>query len=278
LTALFALFGHPVAHSLSPAMQNAAFSACGIDAAYIAFDVEESSLGAAVAAIRALGLQGVNVTIPFKRAILPYLDECSGEAALAGSVNTIVNRAGHLIGHGTDGEGFMRSLREAGIPDLAGWKVCLLGTGGAALAIASRLSREGVAGLTLVTRGERDLNWPHEIDVRQRLTYDALAADPDALTGCDLLINTTPLGMKPWDDAMPAVPLTILRPGLIVYDLIYNPARTRLMETAERCGARVLGGLSMLVHQGAAAFEIWTGRPAPIQAMKAAAEAGYSWE
>ena len=273
MTDLYALFGHPVGHSLSAVMQNAAFAARGLDAVYLAFDIEEPGLAAAVSSLRALGIRGANVTIPHKRAVAPYLDELCGEAALTGSVNTIVNERRRLFGHSTDGEGFVRSLRSAGITGLAGLEICLLGTGGAALAVAARLLREGAARLTVVTRdARRRLDWPSGITVHRLLTYDELAAAPEAIAGCRLLINTTPLGMSPREDAMPPVPETVFRPGTIVYDLIYHPPRTRLMKTAERRGTTAIGGLDMLVYQGAASFELWTGLPAPVEQMKTAVE------
>lgn len=253
-------------------MQNAAFDACGLDAVYLAFDVDGSDLGTAVAAIRALGFGGANVTIPHKRSVAPYLDELVGEAAVTGSVNTILNRNGRLVGHSTDGEGFVRSLREAGFSDLAGMEVWLLGTGGSALAIAARLREEPIGRLVVVTREKRArLDWPTEVPVAEVLTYEELADRPGA--GCDLLVNTTPLGMFPRPEAMPPLPDSVFRPGVLVCDLIYNPPRTRLMEAAERAGATAINGLGMLVHQGAVAFEIWTGMPAPVGKMRAAAEA-----
>lgn len=273
MTDLYALFGHPVGHSFSAVMQNAAFAAHGLDAVYLAFDIEEPGLAVAVSALRALGIRGANVTIPHKRAVVPHLDELRGEAALTGSVNTIVNERGRLLGHSTDGEGFIRSLYQAGITSLAGLEVCLLGTGGAALAVAARLQNEGVARLFVVTRdARRRPDWPPDITVHRLLDYEELAAAPEAVAECRLLINATPLGMSPRVDVMPPILEEVFRPGLIVYDLIYRPARTRLLEMAERRGAVAIGGLDMLVYQGAASFELWTGLPAPVGTMKAAVE------
>ncbi|MGE5551674.1 MAG: shikimate dehydrogenase [Bacteroidota bacterium] len=271
--ALYGLFGHPVGHSLSPAMQNAAFAACGLEAVYLPFAVAPAELAAAVAAIRALGIRGVNVTIPHKRAVVEYLDKTDGEAALSGSVNTIVWRDDALVGYSTDGEGFIRSLREETGFEPAGRKVCLLGTGGAALALAVRLGREGVGGLTVVTRqqSKETLGWPLEACPDKVLTYERVRAEPGALAACDLIVNTTPLGMSPHEDAMPALPATVFHPGMILYDLIYRPAVTKLMRVAKEAGAKVSGGLGMLVHQGAISFELWTGKPAPVAEMRAAA-------
>lgn len=272
ITLLYGVYGHPIAHSLSPALMNAAFGHYGLRAHYAAFDIDPARLGGAVEAIRCLGMGGVNVTIPHKRAVVPMLDEVTGEAGASGSVNTIANRNGRLIGHSTDGEGFLRALREETGYEPAGRSACLLGGGGAALAVALRLALEGAAGLTVVTR-RKTLDWPPQVGaVPVRVaSYEEIAADPGLLAGCDLLINTTPVGMHPRGEEMPPVPLDALRPGLVVYDLIYRPARTRLMAEAEKRGAKAVGGLGMLIHQAAASFEIWTDRPAPLEVMRAAA-------
>ncbi len=270
---LYGVFGCPIGHSLSPVMHNAAFIACGINALYLPFDVRPADLGAAVAAVKALGMGGVNVTVPHKRAVVPFLDELCGEAAISGSVNTVVHRGGRLVGYSTDGEGFVRALREEAGFQPSGSRVCILGTGGAALAVAVRLLREGAAGIAVVTRGDgKDPGWPAGAatgSVRV-MNYAELDADPSTLADCDLLINATPVGMSPHEDEMPPIPGGVFRPGMVVYDLVYRPARTVLMRVAEDRGARVFGGLGMLVHQGAAAFELWTGRPAPVGEMRAA--------
>lgn len=269
---LYGVFGHPIKHSLSPVIQNAAFAAYGIKAIYLAFNVRPGSLAEAVAAVRVLGMGGVNVTIPHKRAVAAYLDGLAGDAGLCGSVNTIVRRHGRLIGHSTDGDGFVRALREEAGLALAGRKVCILGTGGAALALAVRMAREGVAGLSVVTRRPPGLGlgWPAIPGVPPPLvlSYEDLASFPGALSECDLLVNATPLGMSPHEDDMPPLPAGVFHPGLVVYDLVYRPARTRLMAAAEAQGAVALGGLGMLVHQGAVSFELWTGKSAPVAEMR----------
>lgn len=274
---LYGVCAHPAAHSLSPQMQNAALAAAGINGVYLAFDVPPAALGDMVRAIRALGIAGMNVSIPHKRAVGALLDGLEGDAVLSGSVNTIIQRQGRLIGYSTDGEGFIRSLREEAGYTPRGKKICLLGTGGAALALTTRLIREEAAGITLVTRGKKAApDWPATAmgGLNPRMvTYDDLHADPGLLDGYDLLINTTPLGMHPDTQDMPPVPVSIFHPGLLVYDLIYNPRVTRLMAAAGKAGAKVLNGLGMLVYQGAASFELWTGRQAPVRAMREALEA-----
>lgn len=272
---LYGLYGYPVGHSVSPPMQNAAFAAYGIDAVYQSFNVEPAALAEAVKAIRSPGMGGVNLTIPHKRAVVKYLDKTEGKAAASGSVNTIVRRDGRLVGYSTDGEGFIRSLREEAGLDLIGKKVCLLGTGGAALALAVRLRREGVGALVVITRqASRDkIEWPTGVvsALEAVLTYEMVQADPKTLADCSLIVNATPLGMSPLEDAMPEIPCDVFRSGVVLYDLIYRPARTKLMCLAEAAGATVMNGLGMLVYQGAASFELWTGQPAPVAAMRIAA-------
>ncbi|MBE3596845.1 MAG: shikimate dehydrogenase [Hydrogenibacillus sp.] len=267
-TELYALFGSPVGHSLSPEMQTAAFRERGRNAVYLAFDVKSERLKDAVSAIRALGIRGVNVTIPFKEAIIPHLDALDESARLYGAVNTIVVRDGLLVGHNTDGAGYIRSLEELFLIDWPKQRVVLLGTGGAMRAVAIALAQKGVRSITLLNRTEERAQalavelsrFDVEIDVERWANRRHVLDDKT------LVVNGTPLGMIPRTDESP-LPKEALHPGLIVSDLVYNPFKTRLLMDAENVGARVHPGIGMLVYQGALAYELWTGEKAPVPVM-----------
>jgi len=260
--ALFAVFGNPVVHSLSPVMHNAAFTAVGYHGVYAAIRVAD--IRPAVAGMRALGFKGASVTIPHKETVLACLDWIDPAAARIQAVNTIVNDGGALKGFNTDAEGAMRAL--AGTVHLKGRTVAIIGAGGAARALADGVVRQG--GRAVVYN-------------RSRARGEALGADLGAefrplaefsAEACDVLVNTTPVGMSPDSDATP-VPAEALRPGLVVMDMIYNPLRTRLLREAATAGCTVIDGLAMFVLQGARQFELWTGIPAPIEIMRLAVEA-----
>ncbi len=276
-TKVFALFGDPVVHSLSPVMQNKAFAFHGLPCCYVPFRVRKEDLQTAVAAIRALGLGGVNVTIPHKEQVISYLDEVDREARLIGAVNTILNQNGRLIGYNTDGAGFLLSLRAEADFAPEGKHVVVLGAGGGARAVAFALALGGARTLRIFNRNpERaqalagDLHRATGCDVEAgALREDLLSA---ALARADLLVHASPVGMYPHHDEAPLVDPGLLRPGLVVCDLVYNPPRTRLLKEAAARGCRVVGGIGMLVHQGALAFEIWTGLQAPVAIMRAVVE------
>lgn len=279
-TVLYGVFGDPVRHSKSPLMQNAAFRAAGINAAYAAFRVTAADLGHAVAGIRSLGFGGINVTIPHKVAIMDHLDDIDEDSRLIGAVNTVVNRDGRLIGYNTDGIGYVRSLKEETGLSVRGRRVLLLGAGGAAQGVAFALAREWPEQMTIANRtvGKAEAL----ADAVRRAApggADCRAVPLGDLAVCgeryDLIINTTSIGMHPDTDGMPveadALPL-LAAEGAIVSDLIYNPAETRLLALAKQIGAVVHGGLGMFVYQGAYAFEYWTGRPAPVEVMRETVE------
>ncbi|MGI9953188.1 shikimate dehydrogenase [Moorellaceae bacterium AZ2] len=270
-TRLVGLLGYPVAHSFSPQIHNAAFRALGLDWVYLAFGVQPLLLPAAVAGMKALGFAGANVTIPHKESIMAYLDEIDPLARLIGAVNTIVIREGKLVGYNTDAGGFRRSLEEAGV-DPAGKRALVLGAGGAARAVAFTLAQAGCAALTLANRNRdraRELARALEeaccpgVDIFP-LEDRALA---EVLPGVDLVINTTSVGMNPYREEVPFNP-DLLQPHHLVYDVVYNPPETRLLEAARRRGCSVIPGLSMLLYQGAEAFTLWTGREAPLEVMR----------
>lgn len=262
-TKVAALFGYPVEHTLSPVMQNAAFQHLGMDCCYLPFPVPPEQLKQAVESVRALSLLGVNLTVPHKEAVIPFLDELDKEAAAIGAVNTIVNRDGKLIGHNTDGRGFMRSLKELGV-QADGKKVLIIGAGGSSRAIGFYLSKETKM-LTLYNRS-REKAEALASDLRSTGGAVTVSAELSDLGGFDILINATPLGLKECDQ-MPLDPDT-LAPTIVVCDLIYH--KTPLLSRAEAKGCKTVGGSGMLLWQGALAFELWTGVLPPIEIMRSA--------
>lgn len=267
------LIGTPIAHSLSPAMHNAAFARLGIVASYGLCETDAAGLAAAVAAIREPRYLGANVTIPHKEAVIPHLDEVSPLAERAGAVNTIVKRAGLLRGENTDVGGFLRPLYQIEA-QLDRWRVTLLGAGGAARGVAVGLLDAGVIKLTVVNRTpERATALVAALaDAR----VDVLALDDarlgEVLAASDLLVNAIPTGWRA-GDPQPLSPtlLTRLPTHALVYDLAYR--QTTLLRAAAARGLAILDGLPMLVEQGALAFELWTGQQAPRSVMWAAAVA-----
>jgi len=268
-TGLYGIIGNPISHSLSPVMQNAAFEAAGLDAVYLALHVESSLLRQAIEGFRAINLLGFSVTIPHKVAVMKYLDELDGSAATIGAVNTVVNREGKLIGYNTDGIGALAALREAGV-DLQGRRILLLGAGGAARALAFSLA-ETAERITILNRTVSKAEGLAE-DVQKVTGTNVVHGRLDPLTlsvessSADLLVNATSVGMHPKPDETP-IDAKLLRPDMVVFDIVYSPLETRLLREARETGAKCVGGLMMLVHQGAKAFELWTGKKAPIPMM-----------
>jgi len=267
-TQLVGLFGHPVSHSQSPMMHNAAFAEMGLGFAYVAFDVDPADLVEAVRGIRALGLKGINVTIPHKVAIMPMLDEIDPLAKRIGAVNTVVINDGRLIGYNTDGMGYVRSLvEETGIV-LDQQIVTMVGAGGAARAVAFTLAEKGVKEIRIINRSrERAQILAEHVGTIVPTKIVEQGDGMDAIADSSLLINTTSIGMLPNVQEMP-VPPEWLHNKLTVSDLIYNPLETRLLGEARAIGATVHSGVGMFVNQGALAFELWTGQQAPTEAMR----------
>ncbi|MHB9037585.1 MAG: shikimate dehydrogenase [Armatimonadota bacterium] len=272
-TRILGVFGHPISHSLSPVMHNAAIRSLDIDYIYVPFHVLPDNLGKAVDGIRALDIAGVNVTIPHKERIIDCLDEVSEQSMRARSVNTVVNRDGRLSGDTTDGRGFLRSA-EAEWGKLDGSRVIVLGAGGSAKAICFALAEIGcevvIANRTSERAGElvEGLNSAFGTQVARAVgtQREVLAEEVER---ADLLVNATSVGMSPDVDGIP-ISADLLHSSLLVYDLIYNPLKTRLVMEAQSRGAKAVTGLGMLIHQGALSFEMWTGREAPTQVMEAA--------
>ncbi len=270
---VYAVLGDPISHSMSPAMHNAAFGALGMPCIYHAFRVRPSDLKDAIYGAKALGFGGLNLTIPLKEEALKYI-EPDPIAARIGAVNTI-DFADGITGHNTDGIGAMRALEDAGIP-ISGRNILIIGAGGAARAIAFQFGYSGgdivIANRTKerADRLARDvIIGLSELGKTPSIESIGLGALPEKIADADILINATSVGMHPNVDATP-VPAGLLRPGLAVFDIVYNPRRTRLLLEAEQKGATVIDGVRMLVHQGAEAFSIWTGRKPPVDVMVAA--------
>lgn len=273
-TKVLGVWGHPVGHSRSPAMHNAALEALGLDWAYVPFEVAPDNAAAAVAGLRALGMVGVNVTVPLKEIVLPLLDVVDEDARWIGSVNTIHSRDGRLYGYSTDGAGFLRALEAVGQPT-EGRQVLLLGAGGSARAVAFALAAQGCR-CRIANRTEaRAAALACAVNARHPGAASVVVWGEDAI-GCDLLVNTTSLGMPPNEEAVPMLPPNAFAARPFVCDLIYVPAQTKLLAAAAAAGCETLNGVGMLVWQGALALAIWTGQPLeemPVAVMEAAVRA-----
>lgn len=258
------LIGHPIGHSLSPIIHNAAYAALGIEWHYGLMDVLEHDLDAVLAGIDGQRVVGANVTIPYKQAVFERVDERSPTAEAVGAVNTVFRRAGRLVGENTDVAGFLSPLLDVR-SDWTRARAVILGAGGAARAVAHALTRElGLAQVMVSARREATARAIPDVTV---VPWDKREA---ACLEADLVVNTTPVGMASNQHASPLRDTYIFRSGQTLYDLIYAPETTRLMASAAAAGAHVIGGLPMLVGQAAAAFQIWTGKEMPIDAVKKA--------
>lgn len=269
-TRLAAVIGWPVRHSLSPVLHNAAFEALGLDWVYVALPVRPGQAAAALGGMRALGIDGLSVTMPHKADVARACDELHPSAAALDAVNCVARTDdGRLVGHNTDGDGFVDSLREAGV-DPAGCRVVLLGAGGAARSVAWALAAAGAAQLVVVNRTAG----PAQVCAALAGRIGRVGSIDD-VSGADLVVHATPVGMGLDAGALPLDP-SLLLPGQVVADLVYHPRETALLRAARAMGARTVDGLGMLVHQAARAFTLWTGHEAPVTAMRRAAEAELS--
>jgi shikimate dehydrogenase len=270
-TRVTGVIGDPVRHSLSPTIHNAAFAALGLDWAYLAFEVPEGAAGLAVGGMRALGIEGLSVTMPHKAAVIPALDALSAEAEALGSVNCISRDGPGLLGDSTDGPGFLDALRIDEGVEPAGLRCVVVGAGGAGRAVARALGQAGAGAVVVVNRSE---------DPARRA---AALAGPTGVVGraedvaeADIVVNATPLGMgvvvgtHGEHEPLPVDPAR-LGAGQLVVDLVYHPTSTPLLRAARDAGATAVGGLGMLIHQAAHAFRRWTGEDPPLEAMSAAA-------
>ncbi len=276
-TQLLALIGSPVGHSGSPAMYNYSFEKLGLDYAYVAFDVKEEGVKAALDAMRLFHMRGMNVTMPDKVEAARYMDELSPAAQIIGAVNTIVNEEGKLIGHMTDGEGFVNNLKDYGV-SIVGKKMVVAGGGGAATAIQVQCALDGAKEISIFNKKdgffERTVETAekikkavpdcmvnvYDIDDEERLNKE--------MSNADIFVNATIVGMKPMEDKSVIQDLSMLRPELVVADIVYNPEETKLLKEAKEAGCTCVGGKGMLVWQGASAFKLYTGMEMPVEEVK----------
>lgn len=276
-TKLTGLIGSPVAHSVSPQMHNEAFRQLGLDYVYLAFDLGNSDFKTAIEGMKAIGICGFNVTMPYKVRILEFMDELTPASRIAQACNTVIVKDGRMIGHTTDGIGFMHSVADAG-HNIIGKKMTLLGAGGAATAISTQAALDGVSAIDIF-----QLNIPDEFEkavafgkaVQENTNctvnvYDF--ADTEqmrrSIAESYILVNATSVGMAPHEDGCPISDPSLLYPGLVVCDIIYNPRKTRLYQMAEQAGCQVFNGMYMLLFQGAASFECWTGQKMPVELIR----------
>jgi len=274
-TKVCAIIGYPVDHSLSPTIHNASFRHLGLDYVYVAFNVQPEELEGAILGVKSLGIYGLNVTMPHKISVIQYLDKLDDDARRVGSVNTILNLNGKLIGYTTDGIGALNALKYSGV-DPSGKKIVILGAGGASRSISFTLAKWAYEIVILNRTLERAISLVNDIkralgaetNIRaSQFNDENLRAE---IENADILINATSIGMKPKETETP-VKREFLRRDLVVFDIVYDPPETRLLREAKAIGAKTIDGLSMLIHQGAASFEIWTGLKAPIEVMRKAA-------
>ncbi len=275
-TLLISLIATPIRHSLSPKMHNEAFAKLGLDYAYLAFEVGNEELADAVQGIRALGIRGSNVSMPNKQAIIPYLDEISPAAELVGAVNTVVNKdgKGHLVGHVTDGTGAVRALAEEGV-DIKDQIITLTGAGGAGTAIAVQLGLDGAKEVRIFN--QKDAQYANAEKTVEKINSKTNTkasitdlADQEAfkksISESSIYIDATGVGMKPLEDVSLINDPEVIRPDLVVFDVVYSPAETKLLKFAKEHGAKkAINGLGMMLYQGAEAFKLFTGEEMPVE-------------
>ena len=275
-TGLLCLLGSPVAHSISPAMHNEACKQLGLDYAYLAFDVPEEKMPQAVEGLRTMGARGWNITMPGKNIMCKLADKLSPASEISGACNTIVNEDGVLTAYTTDGVGFMRAVKDKGV-DIIGKKMTLLGAGGAATAILVQAALDGVAEIQVFNI--KDAFWERAQDIVNQLNERTACKvmlhdyeDPEvlraAIADSAILVNGTSVGMAPKTDATIITDTTMFQPDLFVFDVIYNPKETRLLREAKAAGCKTSNGMYMLLYQGAASFELWTGQEMPVDIIK----------
>lgn len=275
-TGLLCLLGSPVAHSISPAMHNEACKQLGLDYAYLAFDVLEEKMPQAVEGLRTMGARGWNITMPGKNIMCKLADKLSPASEISGACNTIVNEDGVLTAYTTDGVGFMRAVKDKGV-DIIGKKMTLLGAGGAATAILVQAALDGVAEIQVFNI--KDAFWERAQDIVNQLNGRTTCKvtlhdyeDPEvlraAIADSAILVNGTSVGMAPKTDATIITDTTMFQPDLFVFDVIYNPKETRLLREAKAAGCKTSNGMYMLLYQGAASFELWTGQEMPVDIIK----------
>ena len=276
-TGLLGLIGSPVGHSGSPAMYNYSFQKLGIDYAYLAFDIKVEEVKKAIEAMKTFHMRGCNVTMPCKSEAAKYMDELSPAARIIGAVNTIVNEDGKLIGHITDGQGFIDNLRDHGV-EISGKKITVFGAGGAATAIQVQAALEGAKEISIFNVKddffERALKTAEQIKEEKPEcivnVFDIADTDKmrEELASSDILANATIVGMKPMENESIVKDVTMFHPELIVCDAVYNPMETKMLREAKEAGCKCIDGQGMLVWQGAAAFKLYTGQEMPVEEVK----------
>ena len=276
-TKLYGLIGSPVGHSDSPAMQNYGFQACGVDGAYLAFDIKEEQVPEFIKAMRLLNMQGCNVTMPCKTAAAQNMDELSPASQLIGAVNTIVNRDGKLYGHITDGEGFVANLKDHGV-EVKDKNIVIFGAGGAATAIQVQCALDGAKSITIFNPRDGFFEKTEKMvgKIQDKVPgcqvelYDLDAKDAmkEKIDAADILVNGTLLGMKPREDTSIINDPDLFHEGLVVADVVYNPKETRLLREAKEHGCVTVPGSGMLLWQGVAAFKLFTGKDMPVEEVK----------
>ncbi len=275
-TELIGLMAYPIRHSSSPAMQNEAFAKLGLDYAYLAFEVDNDTLEDAIKGLRALRMRGSNVSMPNKTVVHKYLDKLSPAAEMCGAVNTIVNDDGVLTGHITDGIGYMAALKDNDI-DVIGKKMTIVGAGGAATAIEIQAALDGVAEMSIFN--VKDKFWANAEETVRKINektnckatlYNLADLDKlkEEIADSYLFANATGMGMKPLEGKTYIPDKSFFRPDLIVTDVVYFPRETEMLRIAKEVGCKTMNGLGMMLFQGSAAFELWTGQPMPIEYMK----------
>ena len=276
-TGLLALIGSPVGHSASPLMYNYSFERLGLDYAYVAFDVKEQDVKAALDAMRLFHMRGMNVTMPDKVEAARHVDELSPAAQIIGAVNTIVNENGKLVGHITDGEGFVNNLKDHGV-DIRGKKITVAGGGGAATAIQVQCALDGAGEIVIFNK--KDSFFERTLQTAEKIRsavpeckvsvydIDDVEKMTEEIESSDIFANATIVGMKPLDDQSVVKDLSALRPGLVVADIVYNPEETLLLKQAKEAGCTCIGGKGMLLWQGVSAFKLFTGEDMPVEEVK----------
>lgn len=276
-TGLLALIGSPVGHSGSPAMYNYSFERLGLDYAYVALDIKENEVKAAIDAMRLFHMRGCNVTMPDKVEAAKYMDELSPAAQIIGAVNTIVNDDGKLTGYITDGEGFVNNLKDHGI-DIRGKKIAVAGGGGAATAIQVQCALDGAREISIFNI--KDAFFERTLQTAEKIkkavpeivvnVYDIADTErmTEEITSSDIFANATIVGMKPMENESVVKDLAAFRPGLVVCDAVYNPEETKLLREAKEAGCTCVGGKGMLLWQGVAAFKLYTGMDMPVEEVK----------
>lgn len=272
-TKVICLIGNPVEHSISPALHNTISKLLGMDLVYVTFRVEKNELETAIKGLRALNVIGFNVTVPYKKDVIKYLDNNSKSSLLMGAVNVVKNIDGRLYGYNTDADGFLRSFKEETGEGFSGKRVAMIGAGGAARAIAVKAAMDGAKEIHIINRTISKAEEIAEVvnnNIKKAVRFtgadDGTAAD--ILNQSDIIINATSVGMYPNTEETPVTNFNGFRKGQIVYDVIYNPIKTKFLSDAEKSGCRIVNGLGMLFYQGIFAYEIWTGVKLPDALIK----------